>query len=244
MARVRLALVTIGHMPSELRLDRVRDWRSSLFELVDAVPSYAITNRADLPDWGFSDGAIGADVPQRGTADLVLALVSVPLQDNYYARRLEGNRVVMSLYEIDQILKYDNIPLENAVLRALYATALVFRRSGDRIPAMSEVVAYTHDETRGCLFDMNGIKSGLARSCHRPIICRECAVALEQEHVASNVVSAVQREIRAIQKPLYFRIVDWVMAHPVLALAASSLAAIVLGVIGSLLAAALYDRLR
>lgn len=244
MAPVRIVLVTIGHLPPGIRLDRVREWHSSVFELVDTVPRYALTRPSDQPDWAFSDDAIGKDVPSRGNADLLLALVNVPLEDNYYVRRLEGNRVVMSLHEIDQIMQAAGIPLENAVLRVLYAIALVFRRFGDTIPPIAEVTAYTHDETRGCLFDMNGLKSGLARSCHRPIICQECVVALEREHVASSTVSTVQREIRGITKPLYFRLLDAVKAHPVIALAVSSLAAIVLGAIGSLLAAIVYDHLK
>src|SRR5678816_668920 len=119
MAPVKIALVTIGHMPSDFRIDRLREWRSSLFELVDTVPGYAITNRADLPYWAYSDDVLDTDVPQRGHADLLIALVNVPLEDNYYVRRLTGNRVVMSLHEVDQIMHVANIPLENAVLRVL-----------------------------------------------------------------------------------------------------------------------------
>lgn len=244
MAHVRISLVTVGHMPPGLHLDVVRNWRSSLFELMRAVPSYALTRQSDGPDWSFSDAAINSDVPPLGDADFLVALVNVPLEDNYYVRRLRGNRIVMTFHEVHDIMLAADIPLENAVLRTLYASALLYRRVGNAIPATNELSHYTHDETRGCLFDMNGIKTGLVKSCSRPIVCTECSIALQNMHVATSLVTAVQRELRGIRKPLYFRLLDAVKAHPVLALTISSAAAIVLGALGSLLAALLYDRLR
>jgi hypothetical protein len=241
MAPVRIALVLIGDMPPDLVLDRTRSWKSTLFELVDGVPSFALTQQSDGPDWEYSDEALSKDLPSLVNADCQVALVNVPLEDNYYVRRLEGSRVVMSLHEVDEIMRAAGIPVENAVLRVLYATALVFRRFGNQVPVTGDFRSFTHDDTRGCLFDMNGLKSGLARSCHRPIICQECSVALVNNHVASSLVSAVRREILEIQKPLYTRIIEVIKAHPVLALVVSSIAAIVLGAIGSLLASLLYD---
>jgi len=236
MEPVKIAVVTIGHLPPDFTRTRLRSWRSSLFEVVGRSESYSLSKDSDGPDWEYSDETLEALLPSNFEGDFLFAIANVPLTDNYYARRLGGMRVVVSLHEVAAIMRAANIPIENAILRLLYSAALVYRRFGNEVPRTGENDAFTHDETRGCLFDMNGFKADLAVSCHKPTICPECVVKLKGAQIPHETLDAVQAELKGIRKALFFRLADWVRSHPIVAIVISGVAAVVLGAIGSLLA--------
>ncbi|WP_374555916.1 hypothetical protein [Aquitalea pelogenes] len=244
MRKVKIKLVTIGHLPLHLNLQQVSAWRSEVFELVGGVDSFDLRCDSDGQDWEFSDQLLRDQLPVFTEADLLLAIVNVPIQDNWYCRRLGNNQVVFTFSQVRDFLAWENIPLENAILRILYAYALLYLRSGDRIPEFGEGPGFTHDETRGCLFDMNGIKSDLVESCNRPIVCGECEERLRNDRVSNQTIRAVQREASKIRKHLYYRAFDFIKAKPIIALIISSAFAIFLGVVGSLIASFIYDSIK
>lgn len=150
-------------------------------------------------------------------------------------------KIVLTLNEITQFLNLNNIPLENFVLRNLYSFTLRYRRRANTVPDMSESASVTHDETRGCLFDMNGIKSDIVESCDTPIICPDCQRKLIIERLPEQEVETVKGEIKKIRKHLYYQIVDFIKEWPKTALLLSSLYAILLGIVGSISASFAYD---
>ena len=244
MDKVRIKLVTIGHLPLRLNLKRVSAWNSGVFELANDIENFALRCDSDSEDWEFSDSLLKEQLPTHNGADFLIAIVNVPIEDNWYSRRLGDNKIVFTFNQIKEFLAWENIPLENAILRILYAYSLLYRRSGNKIPSLDEVKGFTHDETRGCLFDMNGIKSDLVESCDKPVLCVECEEHLRQERVSTQMIKTVQKEIRKIRKHLYFRVFDFVKSKPVVALVISSVFAILLGVIGSIIASYIYENIK
>lgn len=244
MDKAKIKLVTIGHLPLHLNLKQVTAWNSEVFELVGGIDSFDLRSDSDGPSWEFSDDLLREQLPAHEGADFLLAIVNVPIEANWYSRRLGNNQIVFTFSQIKEFLAGENIPLENAILRVLYAYTLLYRRSGNNIPGFGEAPSFTHDETRGCLFDMNGIKSDLVESCNKPIVCGECEERLRNERVSNQTIKTVQKEIRKIRKHLYYRVFDFVKAKPVVALAISSVFAICLGVAGSLIASFIYDGIK
>lgn len=241
MDKARIKLVTIGHLPLHLNLKRISDWKSEVFQLAGEVENFALGCDSDSDGWEFSDELLSAQLPTHSGEDFLVAIVNVPIEENWYTRILEGNKIVFTFSQIRDFLTRENIPLENAILRVLYAYTLLYRGAGNRIPSMGEARSFTHDETRGCLFDMNGIKSDLIESCDEPMVCGRCVEHLRNARVSTETIRAVQQDIRNIRKPLYFRALDYVKSHPIAALAISSAFAIMLGAIGSLIASFAYD---
>lgn len=233
MEKVRIKLVTIGHLPLHLNLGQVSAWSSDVFELVGEIDNFSLRCDSDGTDWEFSDQLLRQQLPANTGADFLLAIVNVPIEANWYSRRLGNNQIVFTFSQIRELLSRENIPLENAILRVLYACTLLYRRSGNKVPGFGEAPSFTHDETRGCLFDMNGIKSDLVESCNKPIVCGECEQRLRNERVSTQTIKTVQKEIRKIRKHLYYRAFDFVKAKPVIALVVSSVFAILLGVTAS-----------
>jgi hypothetical protein len=145
---------------------------------------------------------------------------------------------------VKEILEDKNIPLVNVIYRLLYAYTILYKRSGDRIPDFGEAPGFTHDETRGCLFDMNGIKVDLVASCHKPIICDECRERLRQERVSNEIIEKAQREILKIRSDRYYILLDFLKKHPIWSIVISSIYAIILGVSASVMASFIYDWIR
>ncbi|MGA6107963.1 hypothetical protein ABS648_07445 [Pseudomonas solani] len=244
MDKVKIKLVTIGHLPLHLNLSRVSAWKSDVFELIGEIENFALRCDSDSDGWVFSDMLLKAQLPECTSADFLIAIVNVPIEDNWYSRRLGNKQIVFTFSQVKEYITWENIPLENAILRTLYAYTLRYRRSGNRFPSFGEAPSYTHDETRGCLFDMNGIKSDLVESCNKPVICVECEERLRNERISTQMTKIVQSEIRKIRKHLYYRALDFVKAKPLIALTISSVFAILLGITGSLCASYIYDSIK
>jgi len=240
MSKIKITVATIGHMPGDFKPEKIREWKSSLFEIQDRIESYSLNADSDGTEWDYSDQALEDVLPQTFDGDFLIAIINVPIELNWFTRRLTSNRVVFTFHEIKECLRASNIPLENAVYRVLYAYAFLYKRSGNRIPNASEFTNFTHDDTRGCLFDMNGLKVDIIYSCHNPIICPDCVERLRKEKVSNEAISDSQKEIKKIRKILFYRIADYIKLHPLWSLAISSIVAVILGAAGSILGSYIY----
>lgn len=244
MSKIKITVATIGHMPAEFNKQKIKEWSSSVFEVVDEIENYALNCESDDHGWAFSDAALEEVLPTKFNGDFLVSIVNVPIEANWYSRRLASNRVVFSFHEIKDILIFSNTPLVNVIYRLFYAYTLLYKRSGNRIPANTEHTNFTHDETRGCLFDMNGIKTDVVYSCHKPIICSNCVERLRQEKVSNDTIEKCQSEIHGIQKDLFYKMSDFIKHHPIWSLAISGITAIVLGATGSVLGSYVYEAIK
>lgn len=240
MSKIKIKLIFLGHPPHNINISKIKNWESKLFEIVDPIDNHTITTNADV-GWGFSDHNIENMLPNN-EADVLIAITSVPLEDNYYARRFTNNRLCITFSEIGDFLKYENIPLENLILRVLYSASFIYKRFNKQVPTNVEFTSYTHDETRGCLFDMNGIKNDIIYSTNKPILCDSCIQSLRDNRIESNLIDTVKTELKKINKPLYYRISDLIKDNPICAIIISALTAVILGAFGSLFASYLWER--
>ena len=246
MEKIKIKIITVGRLPLHLNLNTISGWKSGIFELVGEVENYELNADSDIEDWAFSDELIKKKLPLQSsyTADFLISIVNVPLQDNWYARPLGENQIVFTFFEIKEFLNSESIPLANVILRLLYAYSLRYRRSGNNIPKARAAKSFTHDDTRGCIFDMNGIKAEIVESCNKPIVCGDCEARCRNEHIPNQTIKIVQKEISKIRKPLYYRSLDFAKSKPIMALAISSAFAISLGVAGSLIASYIYELIK
>ncbi len=244
MSKLKIKLVILGQLPLTLDKTKLTKWKSEVLELDSSIDNYPITNNADGENWEFTDDNILKLLPGNFEGNFLLAMTHVPLENNYYARRFSDNRICMTFYEMADLLTSDNIPLENLVYRLLYSYSLIYLRHGNKIPPQEEITNFTHDETRGCLFDMNGIKSDIIYSTDKPQLCGSCLHNLAKEKVPTNKLSIIQRELNKIKKPLYYRLADFIKSNPIWTFIISSLIAIILGVIGSLFASLIWEKFK
>lgn len=235
MSAVKLEIISLGKLPKNFNINKLKKLNSKVFSVLKPINSYELRKDSDIDGWGYSDQLLLEQIPKVDKSDLLIVLTSVPLQDNYYTRRIDENIVVFTFYEIFRYLEFNNIPLENVIKRLLYSYALSYIRFRGKIPNMSKVTNFTHDDTRGCLFDMNGIKEDVIHSCDNPILCDECCERLKSETVSLDVIQTVKSELRGIKKYRYYRIIDKIRQYPVLFILLSSSWAVALGVLSTLI---------
>lgn len=244
MSKIKIKVVFLGHLPHAFNKEVISNWKSDLFEIQKPIISFNIVSKSDGVNWEFSDENIEKQLPARDGSDILVAVTNVPIQDNYFARRFSDNRVCVTYNSMTEILKFDNIPLENLLLRVLYSVSFVYRRYGNRVPLMSEKTNFTHDDTRGCIFDFNGIKNDIVFSLNKPQLCHSCVETLTsgREHrVDKELIDKVQRELKKIKRGLYFDIADFIKSRPILSLIISLIVAITIGIIGSILASLFWE---
>lgn len=241
MRKTRIKIGVIGYLPFDFDREFFKNWKSDVLEIDDQIEDYHFSNTdSDTFSWGYSDEILNEELPENFESDFFIGITYVPIQDNYYARRLKNNRVVLSYFEMYKILKQENIPVENLLLRVLYAYFLVYHRNLRQVPPQNEWLGFTHDDTRGCIFDMNGNKSDVIFSLDRPQICDACTIKIRSEKVSDNCINAVKKEIIKIKKGRYYKIVEFIRNKPLLSIGISVISGILLNV----LASGLYDLLK
>lgn len=115
--KLTICLRILGHKAPDLDTDRILRWKSDLWEIHEGrIDTITLNGDSDLPSWGYSDRVLLAKAPVIEAAKMTFYILNVPLQDNYYFRRLANNVACMSFFEIADSLRSYNIPLENAVL--------------------------------------------------------------------------------------------------------------------------------
>lgn len=203
MGKVSIRIVILGHLPYAFDKDKITRWKSALFEMEGTVDNFPITSNSDGGDWQFKDSNIEEQLPKRGTENILFAITNVPLEYNFFVRLVSYNRVCLTYYEMAGILKSENVPLENLLLRYLYAVSFFYKYYGGQIPLMNALANIVHDETRGCLFDMNGVKTDVIYSVNDVQLCPSCVQNLTSGYnhrIEQNLVEKVQEELRKIQK--------------------------------------------
>lgn len=239
-----IKLAVLGTLPRDFDIRDIAQWKSSAFVVDSNVESFQLNEDALGSDWEYLDSQLEKYIPHQVDGGFLVIFLNVPLQHNWYVRRLSKNRVLFTFHEMDQILLFHNIPLQNLALRVLYAGSLIYRRYGNRIPEASEKTNYAHDETRGCLFDMNPSKVDVIHSLHEPILCEYCIAKLKEAQVPNELIQTVRDEIKRIRKPLFYRISGFVTRNPLWSFGISLFTALGIGVLASVLAAYVYDYIK
>lgn len=198
---MKLKIVALGFVPTEA-LKAAKHFRSSIITLEPGVDTFVFAGDSDLDHWAYSDELIGASVREYET-DLTLILTNQRLENNWYARRLGNSRAVITFYEMDEILRSADIPLGNLIYRVVNAYYLMYVQNGDSLPDYNQSTNHTHDDTRGCLFDMTGQKSEIVRSCASPIICSECTVRIHKGGVPAETLDAVKGDLRRVRRTFF-----------------------------------------
>ena len=228
---INFAIVTLGHIKHKIDVDRIRSWSSKLFRVS------SISTCQNIPDgrigWqAYTDDDLSFVRPATD-ADITVAITEYALEGNFYIRHTASGVIVMSFYEVGDLLEWQSIPLEHFVIRNLYELGLIFQLYGRLVPTRERVPDIIHDETRSCLFDMNGLKSDVVFSTAHPSVCDQCRARLSSSQLPSGTLRNLERELRRIRKPLYYRIAGFVRQRPVLSLCIAATAGFLLNVLAN-----------
>ena len=234
---IKIAIVTLGHIKHRLDTSRLTKWKSEIFQITD------VDSIRDLPDreldWQlFADHELEFINPSS-EADITIAITEYALEDNFYLRRLDNNITVLSLYQTADACEWNDIPLENFILRNIYELCAILKLER-RIPSTTDRIPdIIHDDTRSCIFDMCGIKTDIIYSASQPGLCNQCRARLSSSQITSGFLNNLEKELRKIRKPLYYRITGFIKTHPLWTIAIT----IGAGLVTNMASSFLYDLL-
>jgi hypothetical protein len=232
MLPVKVCLVPLGNLKYPVSISELEGWKSQLISIRHGAAV------GHLPDsegdqWEYPDHQLLQVLSAETDSDFTLGVINAQLQDNFYLRRLSERTAVLSLYEMADIVRYSDFDLEQYILRNIYELAVLFAANGKLLP--TSYATWAHEETRGCLFDMNANKSDIVFSLHRPVLCAACTTRVSAKQLPPILLLSLGKELRRIQKGLYVRIGEWVKLHPIFALLITAAAGIGLNLIASVI---------
>ena len=212
---LNIKVITVGHVP-RFNKKKIEKWKSKLFKINGNIEDHTLPSNSDGCNWEFTDENLKTNIPNNKIEfGFTIAIVNCSLEQDYYSRIINDNLVVISFYPIQQILEDQNIPLENVVLRLIYAYCLGYLSSNEQISKSISIRNFTHDETKGCLYDMAGIVRDIVPSCHNPIICSDCLEKMKKNRVSIDKLNIAQNEIKKIKKELFYNLIDISKKHRV-----------------------------
>lgn len=232
MRPIKISLVSLGNLKYPLNVSELEAWQSDVLSIQHGA-SVGHLPDSDGGSWEYTDDQLLKVLAADDTSDFTVGLINVPLEDNYYMRRLTDKVAVLSLNEMAEIIHYSEFTLEQYVLRNLYELAVLFAANGKLIP--SDYATWAHDKVRGCLFDMNSSKSDIVFSLHRPKLCSACKTRVSSKQVPADFVPTLERELLRIQKTLFVRMIEWVKLHPIFALIITATLGVLLNLIASII---------
>ena len=232
MRPIKISLVSLGNLKYPVSISHLETWPSKVLTIQHGASVGHLPN-SDGGSWEYTDENLLEVLKADEDSDFTVGLINVPLEGNYYMRRLTDKVAVLSLYEMADIVLYSEFTLEQFILRNIYELTVLFAANGKVIP--TDYTTWAHDEVRGCIFDMNSNKSDIVFSLHRPILCPSCKTRVSSKQLPAEFVPTLERELLQIQKSLFVRMTEWVKLHPIFALLITATFGVLLNLIASVI---------
>lgn len=227
MQTINIHLVTLGQQKESIDIDVLQRWKSKVFR-IRHVHHIEIAPDTDGQNWEYSDELLKKTIRKIPGADVTVAIVSSPLEGNYYSRRLGDGVCVLSLHEMAGITRHANFRVENFLIRSIYGYAIYHHVFG-QVPANADE-SWSHHATRRCVFDMNGLKEDIVYSLHQPRLCEECLMRLRAAQVPKDLAPSIQDELSRLKKGALYRLLDWANVNPGRALLSGVVASVVVNI--------------
>ena len=206
---------------------------------MSTIDEHPLTADSDTLDWGYSDTNLLNNLPAQNQgiftpdADITIYLLDVRIENNYISRVLSRNQILLTFYQVKEILRKERIPLENLLLMHIYYYVLLYRiKQGSRL-SPSDELQMSHDAARGCLFDFCGEKEDCVLSCVSPILCPSCIAHLQEHGLPINEVEQVQRELKRIRRRFYDSACLFLNKHPYLSMLLTLVGTFIISIISN-----------
>lgn len=213
---LNVKLIIIGHSDRVVNFDLVKKHKSKFFNFLD------IERINNLPspekDDGYLDIVYTKAEIQKVMNDiqfdgLCVAIMNYQFDDNFYMHRVGTNKVCISIYGLENILNEKKISIENFIIKNIYEI-FIFYKIVKNLTDNNEVYEFIHNDTRGCLFDLNGDKRDIIYNTEKPIICDECKGKISKKSIPKNFLEDIQKELSRIDKPFIKKIENFISKYP------------------------------
>ena len=233
----KISIVQLGFLKRQLNLRKLQRWTSKLFS-IDTLNEISHMPESVYSDYlqGLSDENLSANVKHEGNSDITIGITEYRLEGNFYMRRVDNDVVIISLFEVGDILQYYHIPLEYFILKNIYEIVTLLHIYNTLPTTREQIPDIIHEETRGCLFDMHGIKTDIIYFfTGRHWLCSQCEAYLVKKQLPKHFLKDLVCEIRKITKPVFYKIYDFVKSHPIWSMVIVVITQLVIGLLANYL---------
>lgn len=229
---IKVSVIRLGSLTHNIDFHYLSSWPSRIFKIsyggsIEQLPNIVGNN------WEYTDQQLINSIAADKNADVTVALIAGGLENNYYARIFNGNICVLSFYQMADLVVSHHFSIEDYIIRNIYEMILLFTLNGEKLPETKNALAWTHDETRGCLLDMNPNKTEIIYSMHKPRLCPQCMAHLANVQLPPNFIPIFEKELKRLKKSAYGIIIEWIKKHPIYALGLGAIYGVVLNLIAS-----------
>ncbi len=213
-----ISITILGHIKRKINTKKLQQWKSDLFK-VRSVKEIGDINFNNENYWQELSDSKATEMLKSNSEEVIQILITeYSLENNYYMRRIDKNGAIISFFEVGDILQRYNIPIENFILKNIYELVALKEIYSDLPQTKIEIPDIIHEETRGCLFDMNGLKSDIWYTTEKPTLCSQCEAFLASKHVTKDFIKTLKRELKQIRKQFFYRISDFIKLHPIVSI--------------------------
>lgn len=227
---VNIKLIIIGHSDKVVNFDAIKRHKSSFFEFSD------IDRINNLPDPQKNDGYLDIVYSEQEIESIMdgiefdglcFAIMNYRFDDNFYLHRVGSNKACISIYGLESILRAKEISVENFIIKNIYEV-FIFYNILKNITENERIFEVIHNDTRGCLFDMNGDKSDIVYNTEKPIICDECKGKISHYPISKYFLKDIQKELSKIDKPFVKKVENFIAEYPLVSLLSTFIFSIVI----------------
>jgi len=219
MSKISIKLIMIGHIDRIVDFDLIQKHKSELFKLdefhrINDLPSSKNDN--GYLDIVYSVDEIKVILSNVKFDGICIGIMNYKFEDNFYMHRIDDNKICISISDLEQILQRKDISLENFILKNIYEIFSFYTIFNSNLGG--DVYEFVHEDTRGCLFDLNGDKNDIIYNTEKPIICDECLSKINKKSIPNNFISTIKKELKKINKP-YVKILElFIKKYPLLSI--------------------------
>lgn len=220
---VNIKLIIIGHSDRVVNFGLIKKYKSKFFKFSDIERINSLPNPEKddgYLDIEYSKAEVQAIMKDIEFDGLCIAIMNYGFNDNFYMHRVGVNKVCISIFGLESILNKKNISIENFVIKNTYEI-FIFYKILKNLINNQEVYRFIHNDTRGCLFDLNGDKRDIIYNTEKPIICDECKGKISQKSIPKNFLEDIQRELSKIDKPFIKKIENFIAKYPLFSILAT-----------------------
>lgn len=239
---IRVKIVSLGNLYFELNRENITKWKSALFEVEQKIDYYSLNDSPDTPDWGFSDKNLKKiianlnNVDTSSDADITFYVLDAPIEDNYLVRNMGHNRIIVSYYQVKELLHLAKLPIKNYLLVIIYSYALLLmtKKQGDWVTDEDEE-PFLHYDSTGCIYDFCANRADIIRLCESPHLCDNAEQTLKKLGVDRTVINRARKELKGIRRDWFNGVVLFVKTNKAISILLGILGTIVLNVISGII---------
>jgi hypothetical protein len=236
MKKIQIKIILIGHLRHSLNLRKIKQFQSRFFEINE------IEKISNLPAPKKDDGFLNIEYSREeikslldsvNSAKLVIGIINYRFNDNFYMHRTGNNKLCISIADIDSLLLENNISLENFIMKNIFEV-IVLKNTLGTITS-DDIYNLAHQDTRGCLFDLNGDKYDVIFNTEKPIICDSCKAFINSKSLPQNFIKNIERELKKIKKPIICTIELFIKKYPLFSVLLALLTSIIINIMSNII---------